>query len=268
MKTRIRISLITIALFATAGLFYAAVGVPFAVEPQPIAVAAAPNQLIVSTFCSGNLAKVSDTAVVTPFGTIPGPNVGWIERYIAISPNLGTWTGGDIYVTQINEVYKFAPDGSSVSLFATIPGCGGSHSGITFDHFGANFNFDMIVTCETGQVARITPTGTVSVIATVPAGHELEGPAVVPDGFGPFGGQIWAADEETGHVIAISNTGVINASLLAWPGAESVLVIPPNPCSFGSSDGAMFSANYNLNNITKFTTSDLAGLCGNVLVTS
>jgi len=35
MKTRIRISLITIALFATAGLFYAAVGVAFAVDPSP-----------------------------------------------------------------------------------------------------------------------------------------------------------------------------------------------------------------------------------------
>ena len=272
MKTRTRISLITIALFATAGLFYAAVGVPFAVEPQPIAIAAAPNQLIVSTFCSGNLAKVSDTAVVTPFATIPGPNIGCVERYLAISPNLGTWNPGDVYVTQVNEVYKFAPNGTLVppAPFATIPGCGGSHTGITFDHFGTNFNFDMIVTCETGQVARITPAGgTANVIATVPgANFELEGPAVVPDGFGPFGGQIWAADEENGHVVAISNTGAVNVSILTWPGAESILVIPPNPCSFGNSNGAMFSANYNLNNITKFTPGDLSGLGGNVLVTS
>jgi hypothetical protein len=268
MKTRIRISLITIALLASAGLFYAANGVPFAVDPQPISVAAAPNQLIVSTWCTGNLVQISDTAVVTPFATIPGPPVNCIERYIAISPSLGTWTGGDIYVTQINEVYKVAPDGSNVSLFATIPGCGGGHSGITFDHFGTNFNFDMIVTCETGQVARVTPLGAVSVITTIPPGHEMEGPAVVPDSFGPFGGQIWAADEETGHVIAISNTGVVNTSVLDWPGAESVLVIPPNPCSFGNSDGAMFAANFNNNLITKFTTADLAGLGGNVLVTS
>ncbi|HEY1471859.1 MAG TPA: hypothetical protein VGF61_22665 [Candidatus Acidoferrum sp.] len=70
---------------------------------------------------------------------------------------------------------------------------------------------------------------------------------LVPAGFGPFGGQIWAADEINGHVIAISNTGVVNTSVLVWPGAESVLVIPPNPCSFGNSDGAMFSANYNVN---------------------
>ena len=174
MKTKIRISLITVVLLATAGLFYAAVGVPFAVEPQPIAVAAAPNQLVVSEFCSGNLTKVSDTAVVSPFATIPGPNVGCIERYLAISPALGTWNPGDVYVTQVNEVYKFAPNGTLIppAPFATIPGCAGAHTGITFDHFGTNFNFDMIVTCETGQVARIPPAGgTANVIATVPGAN-------------------------------------------------------------------------------------------------
>jgi cell division septation protein DedD len=267
-KTKIRISLITLVLFASAGLFYAAVGTPFTAEPQPISVAAAPNQLIVSVFCTGNLAKVSDTGVVTPFASIPGPNVGCVERYLAISPALGTWTPGFVYATQVNEIYKFAPDGSSVSLFATVPNCSGSHSGITFDHFGTNFNFDMIVTCEDGEVARIDPAGVVTHVATVPAGRELEGPAVVPAGFGPEGGKIWAADETGGNIITISNTGVVNTSIGTWPGAESILVIPPNPCSFGNSDGAMFSANYNANNITKFTTGDLSGLGGNVLVTS
>jgi hypothetical protein len=92
MKKRTKITLRTkiyltiVALLASAGLFYAASGVPFAVDPQPISVAAAPNQLVVSTFCSGALAKVSDTAVVTPFATIPGPNIGCDAECGKISP--------------------------------------------------------------------------------------------------------------------------------------------------------------------------------------
>jgi hypothetical protein len=129
----------------------------------------------------------------------------------------------------------------------------------------------MIVTCHGdagGQVSRIDPAGNVNTFATIPPGHEIEGPAVVPDGFGSEGGKIWAGDETGNLIITISNTGVVNTNFASWPGAESVHVIPPNPCSFGTSDGALFSANFANNSITKFTTGDLSGHGGDVLVVS
>ena len=59
----------------------------------------------------------------------------------------------------------------------------------------------------------------------------LEGPAVVPASFGPFGGQILVADDVNGEVHAIENNGtvtlnVFNWTLPDWAGAESVQVIP------------------------------------------
>ena len=58
----------------------------------------------------------------------------------------------------------------------------------------------MIVTCREGNVFRVNGAGTVTQIATLfppdPAAHAVEGPAVVPPGFGPHGGEIWIADEK------------------------------------------------------------------------
>ena len=82
-----------------------------------------------------------------------------------------------------------------------------------------------------------------------------------------LGGQIWAADENSGTVWAISNGGSVTPSL-SYASPESVHVIPQNPCSFGNSDGALFSAMYADNQIWKWPPSDLTGLGGNVLVTS
>ena len=77
-----------------------------------------------------------------------------------------------------------------ITLFTALQGCPVSdHNGITFDHFGT-FGFEMIVTCREGHVFRVHGDGTETQIAG-PFGVEIEGPAVVPAGFGPHGGQIW-----------------------------------------------------------------------------
>ncbi len=59
----------------------------------------------------------------------------------------------------------------------------------------------MIVTCREGSVFRVHGDGTVTPIASLfppNSPNEIEGPAVVPPGFGPHGGEIWVADEEAG----------------------------------------------------------------------
>jgi hypothetical protein len=238
---------------------------PFASVPGPIGVAASPAQLIVSEYCTGILDRLDDLGTVSPFASIPGYPVGTcIEMYLAISPGLGTWAANDIYATQGGQVWKIAPDGSSVTAFATIPNCGVTHSGITFDHVGS-FGFDMIVACNNGNVYRVDPAGMPTFVATT--GTFLEGPDIPAVTFGPLGGQIWAADENSSTVWAISNGGTVTPAV-SYPTAESVHVIPPNPCSFGNSNGALFSAMFADNQIWSWPPSDLAGLGGNVLVTS
>jgi hypothetical protein len=238
---------------------------PFASVAGPIGVAATPAQLIVSEYCTGKLDKINDLGTVSFFTAIPGyPDGTCIEMYLAISPGLGTWAPTDIYATQGGQVWKISPDGSSVSPFATIPACGATHSGITFDHVGT-FGFDMIVTCNNGNVYRVNSSGTPSFVAST--GTFLEGPAIPSATFGPLGGQIWAADENSGTVWAISSGGSVTAAV-TYPSAESVHVVPQNPCSFGNSNGALFSAMFADNQIWAWPPSDFAGLGGNVLVTS
>jgi hypothetical protein len=238
---------------------------PFASVPGPIGVAASQAHLIVSEYCTGVLDTISDLGAVSPFASIPGYPVGTcIEMYLAISPGLGTWAANDIYATQGGQVWKIAPDGSSVTAFATVPSCGPTHSGITFDHVGT-FGFAMIVTCNNGNVYRVDPAGVPTFVAAT--GTFLEGPDIPAVTFGPLGGQIWAADENSSTVWAISNAGVVTTAV-SYPTAESVHVIPPNPCSFGNSGGALFSAMFADNQVWSWPPSDLAGLGGNVLVTS
>ena len=278
MKLRIGMAIGAVALFlgvtggATAsrilgneaGISVAAPA-PFASVPGPIGVTASPAQLIVSEYCTGVLDRLDDLGTVSPFASIPGYPVGTcIEMYLAISPGLGSWAANDIYATQGGQVWKIAPDGSSVTAFATVPNCGVTHSGITFDHVGS-FGFDMIVACNNGNVYRVDPAGVPTFVAST--GTFLEGPDIPAVAFGPLGGQIWAADENSSTVWAISNGGAVTPAV-SYPTAESVHVIPPNPCSFGNSNGALFSAMFADNQIWSWPPSDLAGLGGNVLVTS
>jgi hypothetical protein len=237
----------------------------FANVTGPIGVAAAPGLLIVSEYCTGNLDQIDDLGNVSLFTSIPGYPAGCNEMYLAISPGLGTWAPNDIYSTLGDKIFKIPPSGSPVTLFATLPsGCGPDRTGITFDHVGT-FDNDMIATCLSGAVWRVNSAGVPTFVAST--NTQLEGPAIPPLSFGPVGGQILAADEVSGNVWAISNAGVVTTPF-SYPSAESVHVIPPNACSFGNSDGALFSAMFGDNQIWKWPPSDLSGLGGNVLVTS
>jgi hypothetical protein len=266
MKTRIRISLIVLMLMAAAGLLYAANRMFFASESFPTGMAASSTQLLVSPYCRPQVDSISASGVVTPFATIPG-NVGECkERYMAISPGLGGWAPTDIYLTDGTLVYKIPTGGGVGTLFTTVPDCGYDHSGITFDHVGTTFGFDMIVTCDNGIVARINPAGTVNEFA-FQAGTALEGPVVAPLTFGTFAGQILAANDDGGKVWAIKNDGTFTLAF-SWAGAESVHVIPPVPCPFATTGKAFFSALQQENQVVAFPTTDFVGFGGDVIVTS
>jgi len=271
-----------LALAGLAGLAGAATGTQFTtvgtLPNGPIGVAVSQSQLIVSEWCQPQLDSISDTGAVTPYASIPpfAPNPGiCVEMYLAFSPGQNGWAAGDLYVTQDNLVYKVGPGGAPVSLFATIPAtdCDSPdrtiHSGITFDTVGT-FGNDMIVTCVNGAVWRINTAGTPTLVVDTVA--FLEGPAVVPTGFGPKGGQIFVANEALDAVVAISNTGVVTP-VVGFKLPEDLEVIPPNPCNFGNSGGSMFGAMYDagagVHDVWKWAAADLkAAGPGNLLVTS
>jgi hypothetical protein len=288
MKKRTKITLrtkiyLTIAgLLGLTGVFYASNPTPFVFTiPFPTGVAAAPDLLLVSEFCSDNIDKVACDGTFSLFATLPGFG-SCREKYITIAPSQSVNSGNppgsapfsprDVFVTEGPNVYKIS--GGTVSLFTTLGGCLSSdHNGITFDHFGT-FGFDMIVTCQEGSVFRVDGNGNATQIASIfpPGDGEVEGPAVVPPLFGPHGGEIWVADEMNGQVHAIGPppTYTVTQNILSHVAAEGVFVIPSPQCTF-CSGGAFFQAIQQGGAgqfVWQYPLSDFAGLGGNVILTS
>jgi hypothetical protein len=270
---RTKITLTILGLLALTGMFYAAnptlftSGVSF-----PTAVAGGPGDLFVTPLCSDEVDSVDGLGNVTLFATLPGFG-SCREKYLAIAPSQSVaagFTPRDVFVTQSADdgpsVYQIH-DGT-VSLFAT-PGClSEDQNGITFDHVGT-FGFNMIVTCNDGGVFMIDGSGTVTSVANTGTG--LEGPAVVPVGFGPHGGEIWAADEENNAIHAVKNndpTGgnccgyTVTLNILSHVSAEGVFVIPSPPSSF------FLAEQQDTQKVYEYPPSNFIGLGGNVLITS
>src|SRR5882724_10326669 len=291
---RTKIYLTIVALLAlTAGVFYASSPTPFSGQvPFPTGVAAASDLLLVSEFCSENIAQLDCNGTASVFATMPGFG-SCREKYLTIAPaqsvNSGNppgsdpFTPRDVFVTEGPNVFKIH-EGIVTPFTDLAPlGCTSSdHNGITFDHFGT-FGFDLIVTCQDGGVFRVDGFGNATLIANVFASGpltdgEIEGPAVVPIGFGPHGGEIWVADESNDAVHAIKNnnngTYTVTQSILSHVSAESVNVIPNPPCAFcDSPPSAFFQAEQQLGQfVWRYPLTDFTlpppGLGGNVLLTS
>ena len=194
MKKRTKITLRTkiyltiVALLALTGVFYAANPTFFTNVPFATGVAASQTELLVSEYCTENIDTVACDGTVSLFAQTPGFG-SCREKYLTIAPSQSAaagFTPRDVFVTEGATVFKI--HNGTVTLFTTIAGCiATDHNGITFDHFGT-FGFDMIVTCQEGDVFKIDGAGTVTPIAST--GGMIEGPAVVPPGFGPHGGEI------------------------------------------------------------------------------
>ena len=236
---------------------------------QPIGIAATQDGLLYTQYCVASageptIFKVTDTGTSSVFAPSFPSVAGCVEKYLDVNPGLGPWANKvrHVYVTQGSDVFEITPDGSTVTLFATIPSGVTTHTGIAFDRVGTFAN-DMILTDITGNVFRVNSAGAITNVANVNA--FIESPAVVPATLGPHGGEVWAAAEGTGTVYSVSASGTVSVIAAGISGAENVKVIPAAPAQLGSSGGAYFAADFPVR-IIKFPASDFAGLGGNVLV--
>jgi hypothetical protein len=272
---RTRIYLTIVGLLALTGIIYAANPMPFASGiPFPTGVAASPDLLLVSEYCSENIDSVACDGTHTLFAMFPGFG-SCREKYMTIAPSQSAaagFTPRDVFAVEGALVFKIDSVGN-VTLFTTLGGCLASdHNGITFDHVGT-FGFDMIVTCQEGNVFRVHGDGTETQIAG-PFGVAIEGPAVVPLGFGPHGGEIWVADEDGNAIHAVKNTNppgpgpyTVFPNILSHVNPEGVFVIPNPTCTFCSK--AFFQAEQQLGQmIWAYPLSDFNMLGGNVILTS
>jgi hypothetical protein len=271
---RTKIYLTIAGLLALTGILYASNPVQFTGQvPFPTGVAASPDLLLVSEFCSENIDKVDCNGNATLFAQFPGFG-SCREKYMTIAPSQSAGAGftpRDVFAVEGALVFRIDGVGN-VTLFAALPGCLASdHNGITFDHFGT-YGFDMIVTCREGSVFRVNGAGTATQIASIfpPGTGEIEGPAVVPTPFGPHGGEIWVADEANGaiHTVGLPPTYTVTQNVLSHPEAEGVYVIPNPPCTFCGNWAFALAQQQPPQFVWLYPISDFVGLGGNVILTS
>src|SRR5947208_15437657 len=146
MKKRTKITLRTkiyltiVALLALTGVFYAqfppAHPTVFTLVPPipfPTSVAAAPDLLLVSEYCSENIDKVACDGTVSLFATL-GPFSGCRKKYMPIAPSgyaAALFTPRGVFGTEGANVYNSTR--GSVTPFATLWGCtSADNKGITF----------------------------------------------------------------------------------------------------------------------------------------
>jgi hypothetical protein len=240
-------------------------------------LAATQDKLLFTTQNQPNMYQVdSSGANCTLFAVVPPPAnklTAVVEEYIAISPGLGGFPAGWIYVTQYEKVFKISPDGTSVSLFATIPDFSNHlvfHSGITFDQSG-NYGNKMIVTGQAvdghGEVFTIDSSGTPTKLTDLGGDGNTgitEGPQVALASFTPAPGKLLVTQEELNMVWIINPDGT--KSLLNTLGDISgTNVIPNNLCTLVPSNGTFFTTDWANGRILKYSPADVTSGSGVLL---
>lgn len=259
---------------------------PF-VGSGPIALATGSNATIAFTYAgdefvgstyfdnqlySTSLTGGSVTAFGSPFPLASG-SVG--ELVIGASLGNGGFPNGGVFAASefSGAIYQYANNGSgSPTLFATIPGLGGSNGirQIFFDP-GSGFGGDMLVTTNLGNVYEVTSAGVVVTPPLASVGEDTEGMDIAPSGFGPLAGDLLVGSEGSGTLRAISSTGVVTVVAVGsvgvgeFPGAETISAIPTGLDTSNLLEG-FYVANYP-NDIQFAAASDFTSIEGSVIVT-
>ena len=114
-----------------------------------------------------------------------------------------------------------------------------------------------------GEVWRVGPTGTTSIVAHV---HEaVEGPDVAPMSFGPYGGNVFVGSDGN-HLLAMSPTG--NATMIGtWFSPGRVHFVPDRLGTLDGTELSYFTAVYP-DGVVAYPHSDFDTLAGCALVAS
>jgi hypothetical protein len=267
----------TVRRFARTGLvllsaigMFSGLGIPtvhaanpsvFATVSQPIGIAVTRTAVLATLMCSDEVYAFAEDGIATPFAALPETGNACRERYIAVSPGVGGFPKGYIYVTHGQDIVRISPDGLTVTVFATIASLPNGETGITFDS-GGMFGGAMIITDRHGPIWTVTSAAVATQIADI--GQSIEGPGIAPRNFGSFGGQILVGAHYTDQVFAVAPDGT-KSIVGTWDSPEAVVFTPRRVCDFGSSGGAYFLANVDTDEILKFPASDFTGLRGALL---
>ena len=231
-------------------------------EPIGVAYSSTANKLLFSQPFNGKTNRlvmgVTDAGVSSVFGTLPDRVSSTLhadawEDYIAVSPGLGGFTKGAVFVAQGQNIVQIAPTGGVAVFFTNIPGLTDTHTGIAFDGVGT-FGYQMILTGQNGNIYAVNAAGVPTLLAST-AGLSLQGQVAVENGevaplsWGLYGGWFIVGAEDNNKVFAVNpagTTGQHQVIVLAanYHGPETVRFIPTSPVDWGVSGGIFFDIIY------------------------
>src|SRR5262249_41045607 len=228
----------------------------FASVSSPVSIATVANGLLVTQINKDKILFIDQSGVQSTFAVLPSTGNAQVERYLAVSPGLGGFPLGDVYVTVKQNVYQITPDGKTVTLFATIPNLSNSNNFVVFDRIGSFGNKMLIVGGQRSTVYTVDSTGTATLVADLSATTgEIEGADVAPASFAPYAGDLITSSKFDSTVYAIAPDGTFQ-TVGTWANTEQTLFVPGTVCNLGTTGGAFFVALEGQNMIMKFPATD------------
>ena len=238
----------------------------FASVSRPVSIGFTDTAMLVTQETKDQVLSVSSSGAVSIFATLPPTGNAQLERYLAVSPGLGGFPAGYVYVTVRKDILQISPNGT-VTTFATITDLSNSNNFLTFDQVGT-FGYKMIlVGGQNSTVYTIDSTGASTLIADLSGvTSELEGSEVAPLSFSPYGGDLLAASKFDNTIYAITPPPTVTSSAAAsWSSVEQALFVPPTPCNYGTSSSGFFVAMDTTGQIMKFPGNQFIGQGGTAL---
>ncbi len=224
------------------------------------------NSLVMSVnYSSGsphNFQRVESDGTQFPFSAIFG-FTDEVKIATVRSGNPGGFITGTLFTGNglDGQIVRIAPDGSSSSVFADLPGAGNGlmRGSLYVDQTGV-YGGDLIAVTTLGEVWRINSAGIATMIADVGNVH-LEGVLTVPNDvlkYGDLAGKIIAGAEVPGQLYIFDNTGFIDNPNVGVD-IEDIDLIPENENFFG--------VNYGTGNLLGVEASQFSSVVGDILLT-
>lgn len=254
----------------------------FATVPSPIAVSATTTALLAlsSSSCTTLYSIAADHSVTT-YNSIPTTVKKCNEAALAVSPGLGGFPAGEVYVLESDgSVYAIPPSlGMGTLIYSGSTYLAGTYLGLAFDYTGS-FGYALIATGgKAGNVVAITP----DITSTTPAssssayspaylasfGAYVEGPAVAPSTYTGYSGSLVVASEGNANVYTLApGSSAPGAFSTQWKNSEAVSFVPTLACSYSGTGDSYFIADTSGNAVLGIPSSTFAGFSNSALLLS
>ncbi len=231
---------------------------------SPNAVAATPTSLVALSAASCNeVYTISSQGTPSEFASFGSTVNKCPEQAIAVSPGLGNFPAGEIYVLQGNTVYTISSGGTDGPVITLPSNMTGGYPGLAFDYSGS-FGYSLLaVGGKKGAAYAIDASSNVQPIGTFGTG--VEGPSVAPMSFGSAGGYLFAAADGQSTVYAMNGAGAVTQAT-SWKNSEAVSFVPSLACTYAGTGDSYFVADTSNNEVLAFPSAQFSAYQGEGLV--